>query len=211
MAQVIKGIFPKKKTENHKPDQPVPSYILHIAIVFSDPLIWRRIQVPGSYTLAQLHHVIQRSMGWSDSFVHQFLIGKISYEPAMGGAGIRESRRFDEQNYRLHTLEESMRFMFTYFYDAGQGWEHEISLEEVVPPARPLDHAIIMAGERACPPESVDDIHAYRELLAASRNPESKSRNRLRELAGPAFDPEFFDLDAAKKRLAAFKQQPFSA
>ncbi len=199
MAQVIRGIFPKKKTGTPKDDKPVPSYILLVAIVFSDPLIWRRIQVPGAYTLTQLHHVIQRSMGWSDSFVHQFLIGKISYEPAMGNAGIRESRRFDEQRYRLCALEENMRFMFTYFYDAGQGWEHEITLEEIVSPTRPLDHPIVMAGEKACPPESVDDIHAYQELLAGG----SKSLIRLRELAGTGFDPDFFDLEAAKKRVAA--------
>lgn len=203
MGHVIKGLFPTKKAQHTTADQPVPSYILHVAIVFSDPLIWRRIQVPGACTLAQLHHVIQRSMGWSDSASHQFLIGKISYEPAMPGAGIRQAKRFDEQNFRLYTLEDSMRFMFTYFYDAGQGWEHEITLAEIVPASRPLDHPIVIAGERACPPETVDDIHAYQELLASWRNPAAKGRNHLRELAGPGFDPDLFDLEAAQKRLAA--------
>ena len=203
MAQVIKGVFPAaKKIDTPKTDKPVPSYILHVAIAFSDPLIWRRIQVPGDSTLTQLHHVIQRSMGWSDSHIHQFLIGKISYEPTMHSASIRESKRFDEQKYRLFTLEESMRFMFTYFYDAGQGWEHEITLEEVVPPTRPLNHPIVMAGERACPPETVDDIHEYQKLLAAWQKFGNKGRNPFKELTGQDFDPNLFDLEAAKKRLA---------
>jgi len=84
MAEVIKGVFPdsiKTVTDSQKDDKQVPSYILHISITFSDPLIWRRIQVPGTFTLAQLHDTIQLSMGWSDSHVHQFLVGKISYEP----------------------------------------------------------------------------------------------------------------------------------
>lgn len=204
MAQVIKGVFPAaKKIDPAKKEKPTPSYILHVAIAFSDPAIWRRIQVPGGYTLTQLHHVIQRSMGWSNSHIHQFLIGKISYEPTLHAAGIRESKRFDEQRYRLCALEDSMRFMFTYFYDAGQGWEHEITLEEIVPPSRPLDHPIVMAGERACPPESVDDIHEYQKLLAAWQQTGSKSRNPFKDLAGPDFDPGRFDLAAAKKRLVA--------
>lgn len=204
MSQVIRGVFPAaKKIDTPKKDKPVPSYVLHVAIAFSDPLIWRRIQVPGDYTLTQLHRVIQRSMGWSDAHIHQFLIGKISYEPTMNSAGIRESKRFDEQKYRLFALEESMRFMFTYFYDAGQGWEHEITLEEVVPPTRPLNHPIVMAGERACPPESVDDIHEYQKLLAAWQKPGSKGRNPFKEFAGRDFDPGLFDLEAAKKRLTA--------
>lgn len=203
MSQVIRGVFPAaKKIDTPKKDKPAPSYVLHVAIAFSDPLIWRRIQVPGDYTLTQLHRVIQRSMGWSDSHIHQFLIGKISYEPTMHSAGIRESKRFDEQKYRLFALEESMRFMFTYFYDAGQGWEHEITLEEVVPPTRPLDHPIVMAGERACPPESVDDIHEYQKILSWQKTG-NKGRNPLKELAGRGFDPVFFDLEAAKKLLAA--------
>jgi hypothetical protein len=203
MAQVIKGVFPEAvKNEGKKDDKAVPSYILHISIIFSDPLIWRRIQVPGEFTLTQLHHVIQQSMGWSDSHVHQFLIGKISYEPTMRRNTLRESKRFDEHRYKLHALEEGMRFMFTYLYGAGEGWEHEIRLEEVVPPIRELKHPIVLAGERGCPPETVGDIHEYQVLLAALATPGDKNHNRLYELAGrPDFDPDFFDLGAVKKRV----------
>jgi hypothetical protein len=208
MAEVIKGVFPEMKKSEEKKDgkpiKPMPSYILHISVAFSDPPIWRRIQVPGDYTLARLHDVIQQSMGWSDSHVHQFLVGKISYEPTMKSTVIREAKRFDEHLYRLSTLEEGMQFMFTYLYGAGEGWEHEIILEEVVPPTRELSHPIVMAGEGACPPESVGDIHEYQSLLAARQNPGGKNRNRLDDLVGrPDFDPAFFDLEAAKKRVAA--------
>jgi hypothetical protein len=206
MAQVIKGVFPEaKKTETKKDEKAVPSYVLRVSIAFSDPLIWRRIQVPGESTLAQLHDVIQQSMGWSDSHVHQFLVGKISYEPTMKSTIIRESKRFDEHKYKLFMLEEGMQFMFTYLYGAGEGWEHEITLEEVVLPARELKHPLIIAGERACPPETVGDIHEYQELLTASETPDSTTGNRLQELAGrPDFDPALFDLEAARKRIDIF-------
>jgi hypothetical protein len=206
MAQVIKGDFPqstKPGTESKEDDKQVPSYILHISITFSDPLIWRRVQVPGTFTLAQLHDTIQLSMGWSDSHVHQFLVGKISYEPTIRTNLPRESKRFDEHKYKLFTLEDGMRFMFTYLYDAGEGWEHEIHLEEIVPPTRQLLHPILLAGEMACPPEMVGDIHEYHQLLATLESPDNKNQNSLYELTGhPDFDPNYFDLEAAKKRVS---------
>lgn len=38
-------------------------YQLHIALEGSDPLIWRRVIVPQTITLARLHLVIQVAMG----------------------------------------------------------------------------------------------------------------------------------------------------
>lgn len=205
MAQVIQGVFPTtKKATDPKEDKPVPNYILHISITFSDPLIWRRIQIPGTFTLAGLHEVIQKSMGWSDSHVHQFIVGKISFEPTMRTNAPRVSKRFDEDKYQLHTLEEGMNFLFSYIYDAGEGWEHEIHLEEVVPATISLSRPIVLAGERACPPEDVGDIHEYHQLITAFENPGSKDYHRLYEMTGrPDFDPAVFDLQSAKKRIDA--------
>lgn len=207
MAKVIKGAFPQTpKVEIHSEDRPVPSYILHISIAFSDPLIWRRVQVPGELNLSQLHEVIQNAMGWSDSHVHQFLVGKISFEPTQKQNKPRESKRFDEANYKLYTLEEGMLFLFTYLYDAGEGWEHIISLEEVIPPSTKLAYPILLSGEMACPPEEVGDVHMYNNLTLAQETPGHKESNTLSELAEVAnFDPTYFDLDAAKARVKNLK------
>lgn len=204
MAKVIKGIFPEAhKKEQKKEEKPLPSYVLHISLTFSDPLIWRRVQVPGSYTLAQLHDVIQGAMGWSDSHVHQFIVGKISYEPTMRSNRPRESKRFDENKYKLHTLEEGMQFLFAYLYDAGEGWEHQLHLEETVPPSRELKHPILLAGERACPPEEVGDVHEYNQLIAGFEVMDENARDTLFELSGlPDFDPAAFDQAIFKKRVS---------
>ncbi len=205
MAQVIKGVFPqstKTAPEAKKDEKQAPSYILHISITFSDPLIWRRVQVPGTFTLAQLHDTIQQSMGWSDSHIHQFLVGKISYEPAMKTKVPREAKRFDEYKYKLHTLEEGMRFMFSYIYGAGEGWEHEIQLEEIIPSTRRLEHPILLAGEMACPPETIGDIHQYQKFLSDLESADRMTADKLLELTGrPDFDPSYFDLEATRKRV----------
>lgn len=38
------------------------------------PVIWRRIQVPATYSFWDLHVAIQGAMGWTDSHLHEFKI-----------------------------------------------------------------------------------------------------------------------------------------
>lgn len=40
----------------------------------SEPKIWRRIQVPDTYTFWDLHCAIQNAMGWTNSHLHAFYI-----------------------------------------------------------------------------------------------------------------------------------------
>ncbi len=203
MAKIITGAFPGKETAKaEKADKPIPSYVLHISLIFSDPLIWRRVQVPGSISLATLHHVIQFSMGWSDSHVHQFLVGKISYAPAWGSGSVKENEKYDEKKFNLHDLEEGMPFMFAYLYDAGDIWEHEIRLEEVVESSVELNKPVLLSGEQACPPETMSDIHEYQSLLSSLQDPSSGGHKKLSELTDSSnFDPDYFDLTAARHRL----------
>ena len=39
-----------------------------------EPTIWRRIEVPSSYSFWDLHVAIQDSMGWLDCHLHEFTI-----------------------------------------------------------------------------------------------------------------------------------------
>ena len=54
-------------------------YLLKIRVVYIEPEIWRRFVVPASITLDRLHDVIQIIMGWTDSHLHEFTIGKKRY------------------------------------------------------------------------------------------------------------------------------------
>ena len=44
-----------------------------------EPPIWRRLVVPSSWHLGDLHHVIQAAFGWWDYHLHQFLIGGLRF------------------------------------------------------------------------------------------------------------------------------------
>jgi len=207
MANIITGIFPgKEPIKAEKSKKPAPSYLLHISLLFSEPLIWRRVQVPGSISLATLHQIIQISMGWSDSYVHQFLVGKISYEPTLGDNAVRENKKYDERNFTLQELEEGIQFMFAYLYDDGDIWEHELRLEEIIVPTKEQHNPVLLSGERACPPETTGDIHEYQSLLTSLEDPSSTGHKKLSKLTGLRnFDPDFFDLEAARNRLELLK------
>ncbi len=55
------------------------TYLLKVKLLDIEPEIWRRFVVPASITLDRLHDVIQIVMGWTDSHLHEFTIGKKRY------------------------------------------------------------------------------------------------------------------------------------
>lgn len=99
-----------------------------------------------------------------------------------------------------------MQFMFAYLYDAGDIWEHEIRLEEVIISQEELPKPVLLSGEQACPPETMSDIHEYQSLLTSLEDSSRSSRKKLAELTGSSsFDPDYFDLDDARHRLQGLK------
>src|SRR5437667_12368379 len=60
-------------------------YQLKINLKGSKPPIWRRVLVTGDTSLHELHNVIQGAMGWTDSYLHQFVIDRTCYgQPDLG-------------------------------------------------------------------------------------------------------------------------------
>jgi len=49
-------------------------YQLHIALRGIRPPVWRRVQVPGTLSLAKMHETIQIVFGWTDTHLHKFYI-----------------------------------------------------------------------------------------------------------------------------------------
>src|SRR5271169_2251352 len=56
-------------------------YQFKVALIGITPPIWRRAQVTGDYTLAQLHRVLQVVMGWENYHLYMFRMGSKKYGP----------------------------------------------------------------------------------------------------------------------------------
>ncbi len=199
---IIQGDFgrakaPKKKEAEEK--KPAPIYQFHISLSFSEPLIWRRIRVPGEMTLQQFHRVLQVCMGWSGEHNHQFYVGKVFYNRGHSGD---QKKSYNEADYDLHSLEEAMKWCFTYIYDAGDGWEHEIVVEETLPAESGQKLPEVIDGEWACPPEEIGNVHNYEEYIYAWENPDSDKNQRiLSQYALSDFDPYAFDSHQLNEQL----------
>src|SRR5437773_1349486 len=182
-----------------------PLYQLKITLKWSKPPIWRRVAVRSDMKLDLLHRVIQVAMGWTNSHMHQFIVGKTFYgQPNPEMAGI-PSETLDERRYTVADLAPAARKKFIYEYDFGDSWEHEVIVEKVLSPEAGLGHASCLAGANNCPPEDCGGIGGYYNLLEALADPKHPQHEDLKEWLGDEFDPASFDLEETNARLRRMK------
>lgn len=156
------------------------------------PRVWRRVHVPSSMTLADLHHVVQIAMGWEDFHLHRWGIGYEEYGhdgrgedialEAVLGAGGRAG----------------------YIYDFGDDWHHVVEVERIHAPHPRTTYPRCSAGAQACPPEDTGGPEGYAELRRVLRHRKGWKYHRARELLGSGFDPRAFDRAAVNTVLAEF-------
>ncbi len=179
-------------------------YQLKITLKHIRPQIWRRAQVHGDITLAKLHRVIQVVMGWYDSHLHQFIVGETYY----GVPSLDEFSELELKNERKARLDQILlkpKQKMVYEYDFGDSWQHEILLEQVLPPDPRTRYPVCLGGARACPPEDCGGVGGYEEFLEAIRDPEHEEHDEYLEWIGGEFDPEAFNLDDINRGLKSVR------
>lgn len=189
------------------PDEPLglQIYELKLELLDVEPKIWRRVLVPGNLTLAQLHEVIQTAMGWTNSHLHEFIVGAHSYSDP--DFEIEEAK--SEYRYRLARLAPRVSNTIAYEYDFGDGWEHQIRVESISEddkryPGRP----VCVEGRQSCPPEDCGGPRGYQRFLEAVGNRKHKEHKELLDWIGGRFDPEYFDLDEVNAQLRKIDLRP---
>jgi hypothetical protein len=177
-------------------------YQIKVALKDSKPPIWRRILVPGDVTLEKLHYILQVAMGWTNSHLHQFIVGQTFYGQPHPDYGF-EMR--DERRVRLNQIVTGEGAKFAYEYDFGDSWEHILLLEKVLEPESGQQYPVCVKGERACPPEDVGGVWSYEGFLEAIGDPDHPEHEDYMEWIGGEFDAEEFDLDAVNSALRALR------
>jgi hypothetical protein len=125
---------PKKRQSPSATSAPI--YHLRVSLEGIETLIWRRLQVPGDASLGWLHAVIQVAMGWTNSHLHQFVLGKQLYsDPSFDLDEYEDNPRvLDENATTISEIAQRVRSAFVYEYDFGDSWDHRITLEKILDP-----------------------------------------------------------------------------
>lgn len=183
----------------------------HITLLDAEPAIWRRLEVPASFTLKGLHDAIQLAIGWCDGHLHHFEIGGVLYGVPAPDDGSFPREVVNERRMKLGTLLRNGDRVFTYTYDYGDDWQCAIVLEAATPAADGIVFPRLIDGARAGPPDDVGGIWGYAEFLEALADPEHEEHDRLVEWSGGDFDPERLDIAEINRvltRLAPKKAVP---
>lgn len=169
------------------------------------PPIWRRFEVDSNITFAELHEVLQIVLGWLNCHLHEFEIGpeRIGMiDPDWGDDGVRDERRVKLSKF----ARKGTRML--YKYDFGDGWMHDIVIEDVHAPEAGTSYPVCLKGKRGCPPEDCGGPYGYKNLLDALADPSHRDREHYSDWIGPYFAPEKFDLDVTNKLLEPLQPKP---
>jgi hypothetical protein len=190
-------------------------YQFKITLRETKPAVWRRIQVPETYTFWGLHVAIQDSMGWFDCHLHEFVIR----DPKTAGEvfiGIPDDE-FPSMRTTLACWQQKVSDWFSperrtarYDYDFGDGWTHDVRLEKILPRDENVQYPVCVDGEMSCPPEDVGGTGGYEDFLRILSDPSNAEHARMLEWAGGEFNPTEFDpreveFDDPQERLKALR------
>jgi hypothetical protein len=120
---------------------------LKITLRYVRPACWRRVLVPASATLGELHKVIQVAFAWDDDHLHAFTIGRRVY----GDPGF--DMEYDEDKITLAAAFARARKPISYVYDFGDSWQHEIALEKAVESDPATAYPVCVDGRGDAPVE----------------------------------------------------------
>lgn len=189
-------------------DGATPQWVYDLNITLNDikPNIRRTVRVPGSYTLFDLHEIIQIVMPWDDYHLHAFKIGKRHFAPVLDVDEPLEGAE-DDDEVTLDMLDLQKNQRFTYTYDFGDDWRHTIRVSKVHDPGDLEDEEVItprcLSGQRAAPPEDCGGPPGYERIVHIVTSDESEldAEDEIYLEWANEWDPEEFDLEAVNEEL----------
>ncbi len=125
---------------------------LKVSLSGTRPPIWRRVLLPSTDTLGDLHSAIQVLFGWDGDHLHVFEVGKKQYSSQfvpLDGAGNEETIRVRDALAPGGTI--------TYTYDFGADWHCKITLEKTIPRDHSQRYPVCVAFQGDSPVEYWDE------------------------------------------------------
>jgi hypothetical protein len=148
--------------------------------------VWRRVVLPETCSLKDLHGIIQALFGWKSGYSFHF--------------ALEEQGKRDRVDLDLSLGELDLGGGNSFLYEYGSKWTVKLLFlsrheNEGAPGVR------CVAGSGSAPTEHIDGPMRFRRyILALERGADAERKLALREL-GEDFQPQSFDLEACNRRL----------
>lgn len=181
--------------------------VVQLKIVLEDtnPPVWRRIQIPESYTFYDLHAAIQSAMGWTDSHLHMFEIptDKGEEHPIVIDGPFGETEEPLLSNEVAIEKYLSLRGdRAAYIYDFGDYWIHDLTVEDIQTKIARRRYPVCLDGALACPPEDCGGFSGYYDCIRALQKRRPKDLLIwLGSWRPDAFDPKKVAFENPRKRF----------
>lgn len=152
--------------------------------------------------LPDFHKVIQTTMGWTNSHLHQFTKDRTFYAPSHPDDDFWDDTDVVEYSETsIQDLLQNEKDRVMYEYDFGDGWEHDILLEKILPDKGEIKTPVCTAGKLSCPPEDCGGVWGYASMLEILNDPKHEEHKTYLEWLGGEFDPEQFDREEVNTML----------
>lgn len=172
------------------------------------PAVWRRLLIPADFKLDRVHRTLNWAMGWTDSHLHEFEVGKQRYGiPDVWEASPDEEDVIPERKVTLSTVLPKEKSRGRYIYDFGDFWQHDLLVEKILEADVDGVYPVCLDGKGACPPEDCGGVSGYAELrkvIADRAHPEHQS---MLLWLGGHFHPDEFSVAQVNARLRSLRRR----
>ncbi len=171
-------------------------YQLQVVVAGVSPLIWRRLLVSATATIAELHAVLRAAFGWSGQNLHRFVTHGREYGISyVGGPSFRDdAHRVALTDLGLRTTER-----FAYHYDLTDDWRLDLRVENSMAAEADRSYPRCTGGRRAGP---VEGCGAWAFLEQTQPHRVYEATLRAAEILGQLLDDEVTTVGADREELA---------
>ena len=177
---------------------------IRIELKYTQPKIWRRVEVPLSFTLWEMNAVVQATFDWDGDHLWAFELGKPDRR-RLGMMGHFGWGPEEAEDMQIETLVDWGVKKFGYTYDFGDTWEHLLTIMRVLDADPRIKYPNLVAGANSAPIEDIGGIWGYYRFVEAAQDPNDPYHadllERFREAYVKDFDHEHFDRERADRRL----------
>ena len=191
------------------------AYQLKITIKESHPPIWRRVIVPAGLSFNQLTMILNEAMGWSGSHLSSYTFQRLGVDlqdaPDEDFSLLGSNELLDAGAVLIDDFLEAVG-SFTYIYDFGDYWEHQVQIEDVIPDyAENYPQVLKYKGDT--PWEDCGGIYAYyrmQEVLKDPKHPDYEEVRGWTAEPGASYDLQQVNAELSKHYLSKKTSGPMS-